>query len=209
MNKSSCVESLVMKYKKDQRDEDLVTILDLFTPFIEKSLRKFNFHNDTEDVRQNLNITIWKAINGYDSSRNVKFSTYVISALKNTLFNARADYTKQHCNKSWGANEESQNYIVSLSTPCNTDETLTLLDILKDDTTEKKLCSNDFVEKVLDKSKDIDESLYCVLSTISLGGGYRDAASLLNISHQYAYDIVEKYRSKLKHFILSGTGEER
>lgn len=151
--------------------------------YYEKTYKKHET-TDIEDLLQELKITFFKSVNCYKSEYDVKFFTYLFSALKNTCqtFYTKASYKNQ-------SNE------------------LLTEDILKYETTQIKdemflsIYDNQLNTKLQDFNLELDSFDSCVFLLKLASFTYEEIAILLNTNKKKVDNSIYKTRRKLKQYL--------
>ena len=156
-------------------------------------IKNSNIYGEAEELYSYGMIGLVKAANGFDDSKNMSFSSYAYSCIRNEIYM----YFRQ-------IKRQPQNPIsLSQSIECR-DDNLCIEDLIPDDTNlEEDLIHNDMIDKLYDsinklddKEKFIIKHLYHLDEDDLLT--QRDLAKILNTSQVQISRIKKRSINKLK-----------
>lgn len=156
-------------------------------------IKKSKIYGDAEEIYSYGMIGLVKAANGFDDFKNMSFSSYAYSCIRNEIYM----YFRQ-------IKRQPQNPIsLSQSIECR-DDNLCVEDLIPDDTNlEEDLIYNDMINKLYDSINKLDDKEKFIIKHLySLDGdeflSQRDLAKILNTSQGQISRIKKRSINKLK-----------
>ena len=202
----SILEEEKLLKKLDENDEESKKIL------VERNLRlvvyiakKFeNTGMDLEDLVSIGTIGLMKAINTFNTGKNIKLATYASRCIENEILMQlrRTSKLKSEVSIDEPLNKDSEGNELLLSDILGTDDNITSKRI--EDEVDKKLLRI-AIEHLNGREKDIMKLRF------GIDGGYKEktqkeVADMMGISQSYISRLEKKIMKKMKKEILSKTG---
>ena len=193
--------------KLDQNDEDAKKIL------VERNLRlvvyiakKFeNTGMDLEDLISIGTIGLMKAINTFNTGKNIKLATYASRCIENEILMQlrRTSKLKSEVSIDEPLNKDSDGNELLLSDILGTDDNVTSKGI--EDEVDKKLLRI-AIEHLNHREKDIMKLRFGIGTTEGKEKTQKEVADMMGISQSYISRLEKKIMKKMKKEILSKTG---
>ncbi len=193
--------------KLDQNDEDAKKIL------VERNLRlvvyiakKFeNTGMDLEDLISIGTIGLMKAINTFNTGKNIKLATYASRCIENEILMQlrRTSKLKSEVSIDEPLNKDSDGNELLLSDILGTEDNVTSKGI--EDEVDKKLLRI-AIEHLNHREKDIMKLRFGIGTTEGKEKTQKEVADMMGISQSYISRLEKKIMKKMKKEILSKTG---
>lgn len=193
--------------KLDQNDEEAKKIL------VERNLRlvvyiakKFeNTGMDLEDLISIGTIGLMKAINTFNTSKNIKLATYASRCIENEILMQlrRTSKLKSEVSIDEPLNKDSDGNELLLSDILGTEDNVTSKGI--EDEVDKKLLRI-AIEHLNHREKDIMKLRFGIGTTEGKEKTQKEVADMMGISQSYISRLEKKIMKKMKKEILSKTG---
>ncbi len=203
----SVLEEEKLLQKLDENDEEAKKIL------VERNLRlvvyiarKFeNTGMDLEDLISIGTIGLMKAINTFNTGKNIKLATYASRCIENEILMQlrRTSKLKSEVSIDEPLNKDSDGNELLLSDILGTEDNVTSKGI--EDEVDKKLLQI-AIEHLNEREKDIMQLRFGIGTSEGKEKTQKEVADMMGISQSYISRLEKKIMKKMKKEILSKTG---
>ncbi len=203
----SILEEEKLLQKLDENDEEAKKIL------VERNLRlvvyiarKFeNTGMDLEDLISIGTIGLMKAINTFNTGKNIKLATYASRCIENEILMQlrRTSKLKSEVSIDEPLNKDSDGNELLLSDILGTEDNVTSKGI--EDEVDKKLLQI-AIEHLNEREKDIMQLRFGIGTSEGKEKTQKEVADMMGISQSYISRLEKKIMKKMKKEILSKTG---
>lgn len=148
------------------------------------TLNKFNKEQAfDEDYHQIALIGLWKACEGFDENKNIKFSTYAVNVIRNEIADA---LRKERANKRLDYSK-----VISLNETYGDENSLTLIDNIED---KNDLINIKDYQLYIEQLKGREKTIVEMKSNEST---FKEIADEVGLSTQRVEQLWKKYKRKL------------